>query len=203
MSIVFLSLKMAIVLKITVYMCNRIITFSVYLYREVHASILAPTVDLSSFFLSITTTFLCKAMYVSYACADPEGGPPWIITKILGSFALLASIPLKSQCYQASIQCWVIIGPQVKCQLNGVSLAGRWWTANSGIPPSSPHQIKFKKKEKKKKSLSQLDPLWQDKTFWIRACYVSFMQGWNEISCWRQLYDWFLLWKHQYGARNC
>ena len=124
----FLSLKMAIVLKITVYMLNRIITFSVYLYREVHASILAPTVDLSSFFLLITTTCYSVQSDVCQLCmciSRGWGDPPWKITKILGSFALLASIPLKSECYQASIQCWVIIGPQVKCQLNGVSLAGR------------------------------------------------------------------------------
>ena len=33
--------------------------------------------------------------------------------------------PEKSQSYQARIQCWAIIGPQVKHHFNGVSLAGR------------------------------------------------------------------------------
>ena len=43
---------------------------------------------------------------------------------------ILVRIPLKSQSYQASIQCWAIIA---KRHLNGVSQAGRWWPANSGI----------------------------------------------------------------------
>ena len=35
--------------------------------------------------------------------------------------------PLKnSQSYQASIQCWSIIGTTTKRYLNGASLAGRW-----------------------------------------------------------------------------
>ena len=33
--------------------------------------------------------------------------------------------PEKSQSFQASIQCWAIIGAQAKRNLNGVSLAGR------------------------------------------------------------------------------
>ena len=33
--------------------------------------------------------------------------------------------PEKSQSYQASIQCWAIIGPPAKRYLNGVSLAGQ------------------------------------------------------------------------------
>ena len=33
----------------------------------------------------------------------------------------------------ASIQCWAIIGPPAKRHLNGVSLAGQWWPAFSGI----------------------------------------------------------------------
>ena len=56
------------------------------------------------------------------ACADPEGGagvrtpPPLTLEnyKNIGSLAILVWIPLKSQSYQASIQCWAIIGPPVK-----------------------------------------------------------------------------------------
>ena len=39
----------------------------------------------------------------------------------------------KSQSYQASIQFWAVIGMVAKRHLNGVSLAGRWWPALSGI----------------------------------------------------------------------
>ena len=41
--------------------------------------------------------------------------------------------PLKSQSYQANIQCWAIIGTPPKRHLNGVSLVGRWRPAYSGI----------------------------------------------------------------------
>ena len=42
--------------------------------------------------------------------------------------------PLKKQyIYQASIQCWAIIGPPAKRHLNGVWLADRWWPAFSCI----------------------------------------------------------------------
>ena len=63
--------------------------------------------------------------------ADPEGEtggpdppPPGKLQKSRGSLALLVRIPLKSQRYQSSIQCWAIIGPPAKRNLNGVSLAG-------------------------------------------------------------------------------
>ena len=46
----------------------------------------------------------------------------------------------KSQRYQASIQFWAIISMLAKRHLNGVSLAGRWWPAYTGIclDPLSP-----------------------------------------------------------------
>ena len=47
--------------------------------------------------------------------------------------AILVPIPLKSQSYQASFQFWAIMGTPAKLHLNGVSLAGRRWPANSGI----------------------------------------------------------------------
>ena len=99
-------------------------------------------------------------------CADPEGeaggrDTPWKITNIWGSLAILVWIPLKSQSYQSSIQCWAIIGPVAKRHLNGVSLAGRWWPAHSGIcilPPL----IKLNK------NVVKVGPP-LTKTFWIRA----------------------------------
>ena len=65
------------------------------------------------------------------------GGPhppphPWKI-KYICFLAVLIRIPLKSQSYQGSIQCWAIIGTPTKRHFNGVSLAGRRWPANSCI----------------------------------------------------------------------
>ena len=93
------------------------------------------------------------------SCADPEGGgggatgrldpTPWKITKIWGSLVILVRIPLKSQSYQARIQCLAIIGPLAKRHIKSVLLAGRWCPAFSAIwilPPL----IKQKKNKKKK-----------------------------------------------------
>ena len=44
----------------------------------------------------------------------------------------------KSQGYQASIQCWAIIGTPAKCHSNGVSLADQCWPAYGGIWILSP-----------------------------------------------------------------
>ena len=56
-----------------------------------------------------------RLFVIPHTCADPEGGggtgdpdPPWKITKIKDSLAILVQIPLKSQSYQCSIQCWAI-----------------------------------------------------------------------------------------------
>ena len=86
---------------------------------------------------------------VNMTCADPEGGtggpdPPWKF-KNIWFLSNKIRIPWKSQSYQSSIQCRAIIGPPAK--LNGVSLAGRWWPANSGIwilPPPPPPFNKLK-----------------------------------------------------------
>ena len=106
--------------------------------------------------------------YLTPAYADPEGGdrgsgppPPLKNHKNIGFLRNTGPGLLKSQGYQASIQCWAIIGPPGKCHLNGVSLAGRWWSANSGIL-ILPLLIKLKK----------MDPP-SDKTFWIRAWPAS------------------------------
>ena len=78
---------------------------------------------------------------------------------------MLVRNPLKSQSYQASIQCWAIIGPPAKRHLNGVSRRAVDSPLISGIwilPPL----IKLKKK-----TLSQsCTP--SDKTFLIRAWRV-------------------------------
>ena len=74
-------------------------------------------------------------MYVT--CASSEGGqgfrtpPPPENHKNI--WYRSNTVPEKSQSYQASIQCWAIIGTPAKRHLNGVSLAGRRWSADSGI----------------------------------------------------------------------
>ena len=59
--------------------------------------------------------------------------PPLKNHKNIGFLNNTAPDPLKSQSYQASIQCWAIIGMPEKRNLNGVSLAGQCWTVYSGI----------------------------------------------------------------------
>ena len=68
--------------------------------------------------------------------ADPEGDRPhpWKI----GFLSMLVRFPLKSQSYQASIRYWAISGTPAKRHLNGVSLAGQWWPAYSGVWILSP-----------------------------------------------------------------
>ena len=111
-----------------------------------------------------------------YSCADPEGGggsgpPPGKVQKYMVSLklflAILARTPLKSQSYQSSIQCSVLIGPPAKRHLNGVSLAGHWWPVNSGIW-ILPRLIKLKKNNKKRQSWTP-----SESTSWIRACLFS------------------------------
>ena len=46
-------------------------------------------------------------------------GPPGKITKIYGFLAVLMRIPLKSQSYIASIQCWAIISARKKMAFAG------------------------------------------------------------------------------------
>ena len=53
-------------------------------------------------------------------CADPERGQG-VLTPLNNHKA----IGFLSNTGQASIQCWAIIDPSAKRQLNGVSLAGR------------------------------------------------------------------------------
>ena len=84
-------------------------------------------------------------------CPDP----PLENYKNIGFLSNTGLDPLKSQSYQSSIQCWAIIGPPVKCHLNGPLLVGRWWPPYSGIWILHP-LINLKK------ALSKLDPLRQN-----------------------------------------
>ena len=65
--------------------------------------------------------------------------------------------PEKLRSYRASIQCWVVTSTPAERHLNGVSLAGRWWSAYSGTwiqCTPSPHQ----RKKKSCQSWTLLDP---------------------------------------------
>ena len=75
--------------------------------------------------------------------------PLWKITKIQFFLAILVLIPLKSQSYQASIQCWAVISA-IK--------TGRRWSAFSGILIISPlinQKTKTKNKKAKGKTTKQ------------------------------------------------
>ena len=94
--------------------------------------------------ISCEQTSMCTT-YIS--CADPKGvgtgvpdPPPWKITKYRVSQQYWSGSPEKSKSYQASVQCWAIIGTPAKRNLNGVSLA-----ADDGpilVVFGSTHQLK-------------------------------------------------------------
>ena len=81
--------------------------------------------------LAFTETWLSQSPHMTWT--DPEGGggggkgvqTPENSPKYRVSEQYWSGSPEKSQSYQASIQCWDIIGPSAKRHLNGVSLAGR------------------------------------------------------------------------------
>ena len=93
---------------------------------------------------------------------DRGSGPPspWKLTIYIGFLAILVRIPWKSQSCQANIQCWATIGTPAKRHSNAISLVGQWWPfySGSGIwivsPPINLNKIN--------KTLSKLDPLWQN-----------------------------------------
>ena len=95
------------------------------------------------------------------ACADPKrGGGAGVWTsheksqKYRVSYKFLSRFPEKLRSYRASIHCWVIISTPAKRHVNGVLLAGRWWTAYNGIlilPPLINENNQKKKHTKKKK----------------------------------------------------
>ena len=121
-------------------------------------------------------TSLCTCTVLSglalLAWADPEGGtggqtPPEKSQKYRVSKQIWFGSSEKSQSYQASIQCRVIICLPGKHYLNGVSLAGRWWLAFSCIWSSVTHYLKEKCQS------------WthSGKTFWILAWLVYTKNG--------------------------
>ena len=92
---------------------------------------------------------------------DRGSGPPLKNHKKIGFLSNTGEDSLKNHkatLYQASIQCWAIIGTPAKRHLNGFL----WW-ADDGlllVVLGSPHQLK-------KKTLAKLDP--SEKTFWMGA----------------------------------
>ena len=118
--------------------------------------------------------FLNKIHWLS--CADPEGdrgsGPPE--KKNIGFSSNTGPDPLRNHCYQASIQCWAIIGTPAKRHL----MAFRWQADDvplivvlgSSLPSSTKKnknkkqkktkqkKTKIKKTKQKKNTLSELDP---------------------------------------------
>ena len=118
-------------------------------------------------------------MCIFYTCADPEGVGGWTPSlknhKKSGFLAILIGIPWKSQSYPASIQCWAIIGPPVKHHC--VSLAGRWWPSFIAILiPSSSLSSSKNQNKKHQKTLSELDPFWQnflDPRMLQSSCFCS------------------------------
>ena len=77
------------------------------------------------------------------SCADPEGGagvpdtPPEKSRSFMVSYQHWSRSPVNLQSdmymYQASIQFLAIIGPPGERHLNGVRLAGGFWSSFSGI----------------------------------------------------------------------
>ena len=99
-------------------------------------------------------------LYITITCADPEGRQG-VQTPLKNHKNIVFSSntvldPLKNRSYQASIQCWAIIGMPGKRHL----MAFRWHADDgplkvvlgSSLPSST-------KKNKNKKTLSKLDPL--------------------------------------------
>ena len=106
-----------------------------------------------------TWGFTASGLTLPPACLIQRGGAQGIQTpmknhKNIGFLSNTGLDSRKWQSYQASIQCWVIIGTPVKHHLNGVSLSGQWW------PAYSVTWILSSKKKKKKNAKS--DPLWQN-----------------------------------------
>ena len=99
---------------------------------------------MSPTFLQVWQSTFSTDPWLSWA--NPEGGgtggpdPPWKSHKFRVSKQYWSRSPEKSQSYEASIQCWAIIGPPMMARL--------WWY----FDPPSPHQLKK----------SKLDLLWHN-----------------------------------------
>ena len=107
-------------------------------------------------------------MPLNNSSADPEGGTggpdPLKNKKNIGFSCNTGPDPLKNCSYQASIQCWAIIGTPAKCHLIAVR-----WRADGGpltvvLGSSLPSSTRKKHTQKKKKKRCQS---WtpSDKTF--------------------------------------
>ena len=125
---------------------------------------LKKTLSLRQFFwVPTSTTYILGGNKKVNSWTEPEGGQrvrtPHKITKIKGFLAILVRIPwkIKKATKPEFMQCSNIIDMPAKRHLNGVSLAGRWWPAFSGILSS----LFSSTKEKKKEKTVNLDPLWQ------------------------------------------
>ena len=110
-----------------------------------------------------------------YLCADPEGGgaggpdpPPLKNHKNIGFSSNTGPDSLKNRGYQASIQCWAIIGTPAKRHL----MAFRWRADDGPLIVVLGSAIPSSTKEKQQKNCCQN---WtrSEKTFWIRACYLT------------------------------
>ena len=106
----------------------------------------------------------------TWSCADPEGGQgvrtsPLKNHKNIRFSSNTGPNPLENRSYEASIQCWAIIGLRAKRHLMAVC-----WRADDGplivvLGSSLPSSLK-KKRKKRCQSWTH-----SDKTFWIRACW--------------------------------
>ena len=96
-----------------------------------------------------------------YFCADPEGGgdrgsgPPLKNHKNIGFSSSTGPDPLKNRSYQASFQCWAIIGTPAKRHL----MAFRWRADDGPLIVVLGSSLTSSTKKKTKKALSKLDPL--------------------------------------------
>ena len=107
-------------------------------------------------------SIVCTHVRIQRETGGPD--PPFKNHKNIGFLSNTGPDPLKSQSYKASIQCWAIIGPPAKRNLNGVTLAGRYDGPLLMLFGSSSPLIK--------KSWTP-----SGKTFWIRAWHQYYMNN--------------------------
>ena len=107
------------------------------------------------------------------------GGPDPPPPENIGFSSNTGPDPPKNHCYQASIQCWAIIGTPAKCQLMAFRLQAD--DCPLIVVLGSSLSLSTYKKKKKKKCQS-LTP--SGKTFWIRACNACSSLGqWFRKRC--------------------
>ena len=95
----------------------------------------ANTYDIQIYFVLFLARKRLSVMLNVLSCADPEGGggaggpdPPPEKSQNIGFSSNTGPDPLKNHCYQASIQCWAIIGTPAKRHL----MAFCWRTDDDG-----------------------------------------------------------------------